>query len=598
MSKKESLTTIFICLLLGCLYFLTLPTTVQHGDTGELISNARFLTLSHPPGYPLFSLLMAIPTHLVSPELVFASAGFLQIIFSLLTLALIFCFGFSQVSYLAIPITILVGTSRIFWEYSVLPDVFMLHCLFIAAISYFYFAPETKRNLQALILVFCIGLTNHQTLIFLTPLILVRIYQSKDWMGSLKTIGLGFVGFIVINLLLLIFKTSDLGSWGNVDSLEGLMAHVLRKEYGTFSLASNINESTFLDILGLFFETIAIDFWALTLLLISGIMAFGKNKKVELKTIVYGTTFLFYLFFFFYLMKIQTDGTWRGILERFFLMPQMMFVFLAIICVGQFRKSFPFNKNYVLGFLVFIGLNIVLNFSSNFNLNNFRKNTVVEDYAKNMLRPLPPNAILVISGDTEEFAINYVQRVLGFRKDIIVVSPVMFVHKWYIQKLKSNFPKFVYADQDQSRSFGERIFNVIEGNFDHSEIFISPIFFNLKMLTHYNLEYKGLLAKVTTKFLDQNGTISYHCTQPYIRQSPPEVFEASTHYSSARYFENFYGFCDLYAGQELLKNGLWQEAMVHYQQSYKLVGFENQALEMICKLQKEHGLKLEEECSL
>jgi hypothetical protein len=63
------------CALILLVYVFDLPQTVQTGDTGELVANAYRFQVSHPSGYPLFTLLYGAFTHIFAIGSVFFRAG-------------------------------------------------------------------------------------------------------------------------------------------------------------------------------------------------------------------------------------------------------------------------------------------------------------------------------------------------------------------------------------------------------------------------------------------------------------------------------------------------------------------------------------------
>ena len=137
--KNNILITIifFTCLLI--FYLLHAPHTVQVLDTGELVMNSFLSRVIHPPGYPLYNWLFHFATNFIPFGTVFLKASLFNICISLLVLYFIFLNLRSVNLLLALLTTLSLATSGIFWKYTVLPDVFILHLFFISSISYFYF---------------------------------------------------------------------------------------------------------------------------------------------------------------------------------------------------------------------------------------------------------------------------------------------------------------------------------------------------------------------------------------------------------------------------------------------------------------------------
>src|SRR5437868_11212825 len=86
----------WICFILifawiGGAYFRALPSTVQMGDTGELVAAAEKLLVVHPPGYPLWIWLQHFFLQWTDGASVFFRASLLNMFFSLG--ALVFTWG-------------------------------------------------------------------------------------------------------------------------------------------------------------------------------------------------------------------------------------------------------------------------------------------------------------------------------------------------------------------------------------------------------------------------------------------------------------------------------------------------------------------------
>lgn len=266
------------------IYIFTAPTTVQQGDTGELVTNSFFFRLSHPPGYPLFHYLMYFFTHVISGTIFFrASMG--QIIISVATLFIIFEIGSNQDKWVNVFFILTLAFSRLYWRYSILPDVFALNNLFVALIIYFYFLPSSKKNLRNIILIFCVALTNHHTILFLFPLVVHSVYESKLLRDALIYFVFGIVIFWIIYLSLFLFDHTSYGSWGELNSFESLVKHMIRYDYGVFQLTTHdTGVSYFSRHLLDFFNELSINFpFLIVIFLITIYTGIKKNHYFRLR---------------------------------------------------------------------------------------------------------------------------------------------------------------------------------------------------------------------------------------------------------------------------------------------------------------------------
>ena len=150
------------------LYMITSPFTVQSGDTGELVTNSYFLRVSHPPGYPLWTLLYHLPVRYLNFGNPFQAASFVTILISLTWLFLLLTRFNKKDECLVISV---LASSLLVWRYSVLPDVFALHLLFLTIIFLVFENPKLLEK-NWVIFIVSLGVTNHHTILFAFPLFL------------------------------------------------------------------------------------------------------------------------------------------------------------------------------------------------------------------------------------------------------------------------------------------------------------------------------------------------------------------------------------------------------------------------------------------
>lgn len=81
---------------------------------------------------------------------------------------------------------------------------------------------------------------------------------------------------------------------------------------------------------------------------------------------------------------------------------------------------------------------------SNFSAMNERDNNMFEDFGRELLRPLPPNARLIVKGDLITNSARFVQRCRHFRQDVQMVDMAMLTYKWFIPVQGANFPSFTW----------------------------------------------------------------------------------------------------------------------------------------------------------
>ena len=403
------------------------------GDTGELVKAAFGLFVAHPPGYPLATLMSHIFIKLFSFGTIFWRASLLTAFYSVVTCYLISRKA-NSVPLIGLGVALLFASTRIFWRYSVLPDVFALNCLFASAIIFLYLDTHFVSYRKWIPFIFMIGLTNHLSLLFLFPLpahIFVKNMKSKSqWLICFAALGF----FIGIYSLLFFFHPEDFESWGQVTSFTHLLDHFLRKDYGTFSLVSGTQSSTLVTNLYYLWKQASESF---LVLVIVSLLAFIRRlflKNFLLEEYIYTFAMLAYIFGFFYLSNMEISGPRIELIERFFILANLLFFYWGLTQIV--KSNFP---NIALRLIALtLALSAFYNVYRFYKLNNFSKNTVIEDYALNFLNQAnaEKETLLITLTDTRYNAIKYAQNVIAKYPRVVVTHPSLLFFKWYPDKLK------------------------------------------------------------------------------------------------------------------------------------------------------------------
>lgn len=178
-----------------CLYVLTLAPSILEGDSGEFQFTAPTLGVMHTTGYPLYTLLGWLWTHLLP----FSNAAYKMNLFSAVTeaatlaLVYLFClrlfagafagaFPVFLIRLYAILTAALLGTSYMFWSQAIVATVYSLHVFFVALTLWLLLRfrdtirqhgmVDTKQARQTLLwfaLAYGLGLTHHRTMLLLAP---------------------------------------------------------------------------------------------------------------------------------------------------------------------------------------------------------------------------------------------------------------------------------------------------------------------------------------------------------------------------------------------------------------------------------------------
>ena len=268
-------------------YAATTSPTIVGGDAGELVAEACQLGTAHPPGYPLFTMVMHVATT------VLGDPGFGRVMATPAARANLLCaaFGAAAASLVARSVVICVtdlglsvcpsapkpstlerlsptlgawaagalaggcwAFSPLVWQYSVTAEVFSLNNLLCAVVlcQTLRFARSGAFG-DACLGAFTVGLalTNqHTAVLFAAPatawvvlVALLPVFSRSPparVLGQLALLGLsGLLGLApYVYLPLAAWVSPKTGSWGHVTTLRGLWHHLRRGDYGSFQLYS------------------------------------------------------------------------------------------------------------------------------------------------------------------------------------------------------------------------------------------------------------------------------------------------------------------------------------------------------------------------
>lgn len=554
---KKNLKPLLFVLVIFSLYAFMAPISVQSGDTGELVTNSFFLRVSHPPGYPLWSLLYHIPVKYFNFGNPFHSASIFTTFISVLAIA---CIGLVLNLRAIWFILAVLSTTAVIWKQALLPDVFALHMFFLSLVFICFSQPELL-NRWWMILMVALSVAHHHTIVFVFPMFLYALIESKPTSKKITTCLLAGVFSLSLYLLLLVFNPDDYGSWGNIHSFSDVLHHFLRKDYGTFNLMTSKGEG--ISWISFFLEHSLLDMWSLWILLGYFALKHQDLLKVSKAKIATMLICLFLYFMVFGLQDVSLAGESEAVIERFLLQPLLLIAFLAIFLVYEFRKDIP------KALLIMIFMNAGLNVWTNFNYLNFREKTGTEDYIKNSLKKLPSQSAVFTRGDSFSFGTYYLINVMNFRPDIKQIH-ANWEFKWSQDKARKAYP-----DLFKAYSHSSLIFELID-----LEKFPFYTNFSANILpADVGISYEGLLYRFYLR--ETHNFPLFSCRDNYDRRMARDMRNFSRFETNA-YFEQVYGECDFSSGLYHLKGGNLDSALSSFRKAVELSPFNARYQERLC----------------
>ncbi len=236
---KKYLPAILVFGLGMILYSATLPKDVLPGDSGELIAVSRTLSIAHPPGYPLYTLI----GRLLSSALAFGSMAYRYNLISALaasmTLAVLYLIqvNLGVRRLLAVAVSLGLGTLGAFWLQATTAEVYAFNAIYTALLLHIALAARRygQRSFLLIGLLGGLALSHHLTMIY--PLIsaLGIMVAGLGLKPKVKTVlvaalmlGLGLSVWLYIPI------RASLGppiTWGRTDTLSGFLSHISAQNY-------------------------------------------------------------------------------------------------------------------------------------------------------------------------------------------------------------------------------------------------------------------------------------------------------------------------------------------------------------------------------
>ena len=437
---------------------------IPGGDAGELVAEACLGGVAHPPGYPLHLLLtraaamasrgVLTPAHAANFVSCLLGAGAA----ALLTETVHVVTGSWAMGSGAVA-GITFSLSDLVWLYSSGSEVFALNnflcCLCVHAAARFFAAnnPSCEDAVRRWrrIGVFCcaLALTNqHTAVLFVAPLAAIVLAHS------LPTTGLEWFKLFLIGLLglspyaYLPFAVGKPGSWGNAATLDGFLTHIMRSEYGTFSLSPMKGQSEgMVERIALYGGELINHMFGVPLLAIATIgfpawmMKQGASKRLFGGCLV--ACLLTYTVVFHALANLPLSSPMPfEVHRRFWMQPSI----IVAICTGigmqhlvstaaSFWKK-PLAAFLISGFLAgaaFAGLPSRFSFMSDFSRD---ASDLFQKYGAALLQDVEDGALLISATDINWNSMRYLQACEGVRPDIQHVSFQILPFPWFKEQHK------------------------------------------------------------------------------------------------------------------------------------------------------------------
>lgn len=241
--------------------------------------------------------------------------------------------------------------------------------------------------------------------------------------------------------------------WGDPRTLPAFLQLLLRADYGTFRLdpleARHVADRSHVL---LFLESIPHDFTLVgTALIAIGAAVLARRHRVLAWTIA-GFLALQMLFF----TRVHFPATpllFRGVVERFYILPATVFALIAGVGFAALLEWIPqrIRRSAAIG-LVAIAAGLPL--SVHARIADQRGNRLIEALGRDVLASLPPNSIVFVQGDVFHNSLAALTVAGHERPDVRVLDQELLTRAWYVRSLERREPGLMPSFGEEGRYTG------------------------------------------------------------------------------------------------------------------------------------------------
>ena len=532
-----------VCLVLFvAVYVKCTSVSIPSGDAGDFVMTAYHFGVAHPPGYPLYVTIGYIWMRILPFGTPAFKLNLLTSIIGGVAAFILYITTFRLTKF--VPSAILASSvfafSHLTWFHSIGAEIFALNNLFCGLLLYwvvkFQRAAVTSRAKIAVEASFISGLSmcnQHTSILFIAVIgmwMFVSLLRDKSLTGRQFVLtGVAFLFGLLpyIQLPLSAYFSNSPITWGNHKTLTAILNHITRGDYGSMRLSANDHPSNFLVSFKLLTMDMIHELGMLTAVLCVFCLVTARNfPSIKTEVNVYVSALSLYTLFFCKQANIDTSRPFlSGVLERFWMQSNIVVSVLSgcglWTLYSTILTKYPRLKNglyaiFSIGALLVAWRQVSRNYSSC----DMSENKIVETYGKAILDGLPPNSIVLLSGDVESYSTRYLRYCEGYRDDVDVIDSEMLGYPWFKETHQHGLKHFIFPEErtrylwfsskDNPIWMDEQWTYSIEDIFDvHSQAGIPLYVYNIKNMKeeakdfgwqdHYEFLQNDLVKEVRRK---------------------------------------------------------------------------------------------------
>nr|XP_057947086.1 transmembrane protein 260 isoform X2 [Doryrhamphus excisus] len=353
------------------------------------------------------------------------------------------------------------AVSRLSWQWSMVAEVFALNNLFTGLLflstANFHLAKnaaERRKVSQWGALCCGLGLCNQHTLLLyvliVIPWVFLRLYSHRELsLFSIVSMGtcflLGFLPYIYLPLSS--YMNSARWSWGDQTTISGLLTHLLRAEYGTFSLAKTNSSVNLTTMISAQLDHYLADL-SLPVVVLAGVGLLLSSRNGICCSLSWLLTSMLFVYSLFFGWRANLDISrplLLGVVERFWIQGDAVVCVLAGLGLSLTISVLEHKLGHA-GLWKTTGWILTTALLANMAHTNHRecdqsKNSVVERFGRELFASFSANAIVLTRGDLPGNSLRYLHYCLDVRPDVRLVDQEMMTYTWYVAKLGHHHPR-------------------------------------------------------------------------------------------------------------------------------------------------------------
>ena len=418
------------------LYVLTLPRTVVLEDDGLFLMVGAHWGIAHPPGYPLYTLII----HLFM-QLPFGSPAFLGHLSSAFLGALA-CGGVYACARLlgasrvpAVTAAWLFAASEHFWAQAIIAEVYTLNALLFFATYALILSgvrrPHNRKIWLAAAVVYGLSLANHWPLMALAfPGLLVAAWPAwrtvRRRLPELAAAAAASAALPYAWMVLRSLQEPLMSFYGAIDSVKALVKYISRQDYAGVDVSPSAGWGDRLEFLGWFGNEVV---WQLTLpgfvLMLVGLNALfrrGQTAEAYSGLLVFAGASVVLIA----LLAFDFESFSVAVFRPYSLVCYgLAALWLAVGFQSLLEHRFvaaaaPWLKT---GVAALAGLGMTAaSVHAHWAINDRSGSDFTERYANAVFGLVPQNAVLLVYGDTDTASLGYYRFVEQRRPDIALMN--------------------------------------------------------------------------------------------------------------------------------------------------------------------------------